>query len=637
MTRLRPFILPALWALATGYTAFHSGMGPNHVDGGLLLGYLQTMAEGGRPYADFVDLYGLLSWPLPFAFFQAAGGKVWGLRLWLLFIKGASLGLTAWGVKRLAGTLYAAFALVLLALLLGLPWQLLQTTYAFVPALALELGVVVLLVGPWGPGLVSGSLVRPWGPGLVSGALVRPCGPTRGTPMTAVFAAGVLIGLTLLVKLNSGALLWAGALFASFYRQLEPGQNGGDGGGDQTDDGVGRTRIARSIWRALQVFGLLAYFGVFHLFIRAHYHGLYALYLSLPLCLLLGWTASHLPSVAAMGPNLRAWTVLLLVPPAVVAGGLALYLGDEVTAYLRDMGRMLAHLSYVAPVPPIGERGQYAGFNEYYWPQLTWLLSAVFVLWWWRAGRGARGPSPGSSPVPSLFAIYVCTLFVMYSRTDESHLHQSMLLAPAMLAVLLGDLQRRGDLPRAPAAAAIALLVYGCLSLGTLPIGEHLLRSRGDWSSPRLSGLHYATHPNPYVRPFAPGLDVRRWDQHIDAVASRVRERVPEGTEVLVLGKNELLNFASHTQPGGGRYRYLFYLIKNHHLDREGFFDVAPPGWLAQYLADPPPAIVTVAHDETLVTVLPEIARVLEARYIVDRSLGHMTLFRRRDLVADVP
>ena len=587
------------WVAVAFYVAQHGRLGPNHVDGGLLLGYIQTIAEGGRPYFDFVDLYGLASWPLPALFYIAAGQKVWGLRLWLVVAKLAALALSFVLARRLSGAdRWAWGAVVLLAILLGLPWQLLQTIYAFLPTLVLELGAIALVLRRPSP--------TPW----------------------HLAGAGVLTGLALCTKLNGGAMLWAGLMFVAFYC---PAVTGGAARAVVVGRGLRRlTRIA-------QVAGLLAYATVFQLFIREFYNGLYALYLTVPLLLMLAWAARNLPAPAAFTAHVRAWAICALVPPLSALLLLGAYLGSALPDYLRDMGAILARLEYARPIPPIGKAGHYVGFNEFLWPQFPWLVTLVFALWWRLCGRRDSTEGRGSgdpSWVAALFAFHVCKLFVMYSRTDESHLHQAMLLGAVLLPTMWSGVVAHASANFAPGFrqgalrfAGPAFIVFACATLGTRPRGELLASTADSWGTPRLAGIRYARDPDPYVRPFHPRIGPRRWDQITDLAARYIDQHTEDGAEVFVLARNELLNFASHTRPAGGRDRYYWYLFKNEHFRAEDVRAVAPPDLVRRLWVDPPTMIVRAFRDNRIEQAFPAVGLLVKRRYRMARSFQHLTIY----------
>lgn len=570
-------------------------LAPNHVDEGLLLGYLQLLADGGRPYHDFIDIYGLLSWPLPLAAFQLAGQQVWGVRIYVWLVKLAAVGACYLLVGRLVGRRPALLAALWLTLWLGLRWQLLQAPYAFLPALVLSLGAwLFLLRGPFASERLNQAI------------------------------AAVLTGCTLCVKLNSGAFLLAGALFLLFY--VRGAASGAPGAGTRGNDP--RTRW----WSAVQLAGLLLVLAAFLLFIRGHFQPGYWLYLVWPLLLVtsLGWS-QRAPAAEVPGRLLEAlrFGALSLASALLV---LVCFVGpSSVLPYLRDTGALLGQLDYASPLPALGAPGRYVGFNEHYWMQLPWLVTLVAQLALMRARRA--GPVPRE--LAGSVVLFAFNLFALYSRSDESHVHQASLLGIPTLFVsfeLLATSWPPGRWPRrATLALAVLLSAFAIVSLGVRPSFEPLRADPGDFAAPALRHLKYRHARDPYVRPVSDKLDDWRWDRALDHAAREVDTLTERGEPVLLLSRDELLLFAAQVRPVGGRYRYLYYLVRNAHLGRAGFEALAPPGLLADLLAHPPRVIVAAYGANELLDAFPEIRRLRDSQYVMHAKFQLYFVYVHRD------
>jgi hypothetical protein len=572
--------LGALGALAVAFYLLQgSWLAPNHVDEGLLLGYLQLLADGGRPYRDFIDVYGLLSWPPPQLAFELAHQQVWGVRVYVWLIKLAAVAACFGLVRRLSGPAYAALAALWLTLWLGLRWQLLQAPYAFLPALLLSLGAwLCLLRGPLG----SERLNRA--------------------------AAAVLVGCTLCVKLNSGAFLLVGAAFHTFYvRSALPAEAVRTGPSAAVRD---------RFWTGLQLFGLLLVLAAFLLFIRRHFQPGYWLYLIWPLLLALwlGW--SERVSAAEAPARLRQTLELLAISCGTALGVLACFVGPErVGPYLGDTVALLSRLEYSAELPAFGEPGRYVGFNEHGWMQLPWLVTLVAQLAVARTQRAGLVPRP----LVGCVVLFAFNLFALYSRSDESHVHQASLLGVPTLWVAFQALHAsypRGSRARRVIPGLAGLLsLFAVASLGVRPSLAALRPGRGDFAAPALRHLHYRLAHDPYVRPVSPQLNDRKWDRALDQAAQQLAALTEPGEQVLLLSRDELWLFAAGVRPVGGRHRYLYYLVRNAHLDRAGFDALAPPGLLQDLLTHPPRVMVGAYGANELLDAFPEIRALRDKNY----------------------
>jgi len=86
-----------------------------------------------------------------------------------------------------------------------------------------------------------------------------------------------------------------------------------------------------------------------------------------------------------------------------------------------------------------------------------------------------------------------------------------------------------------------------------------------------------------------------------------------DGEEVLVMSRSQLINFASHTQPAGGRYIHLLFLLRSGLMLPKDFRELVPKRDLDKLTVDPPRVIVTEFGDTLLMDALPELRRSVES------------------------
>jgi hypothetical protein len=326
-----------------------------------------------------------------------------------------------------------------------------------------------------------------------------------------------------------------------------------------------------------------------------------------------------------------------------LCGAFALaYFGRAFGDYAAELAAILSSLNYAAPFPALGEPGLYVGFNEFYWLQLPWLVTAVFVLWWLVAGRERAPDGAVSERRRTLHALFVCFAlgsFVIYSRSDETHVFQAIVPAVPVLFVYLSDLERwlasrrhaaGSFLPRGRllvrGGVALAALAYASTIAfvpGTLRLGP------GEWTS---DGLHrFDYHPVPRRRYEVSPHRLREIDRSIDRAARYIDDATPDGAEVLLLTSHELLNFLSHTRPAGGRYEYIFYLAKIGLIDRKAFEALVPAPVREALRADPPALVVAGLRQAPLLGVMPELHAMILERYHVVQRFGPLLIFARSD------
>jgi hypothetical protein len=576
-----------LGALAAAlYMALPLRSSPNPVDGGLLYGYLQTLADGGRPFHDFLDVYGVAHWPLLLAAHELAGQHMLGVRVLLWLLKLLTLLAAHRLVLRLADRRAAWLSTLCLTVLLGLPWDYLQTPYAFVPVQLLSLLVLLLLTG-------AGR-------------------------RAALLGAGVLTGIALCMKLNSGAFILGGGLISVAYFREEP------------EAAPGPATPPSLAWHSLRSAGLVALVAILGAFVRPHFDGYYFLYLAVPVLLCALWARST-PDALGMRARLRDAVLYAGASLGTALGYLALVVGPgSVPRYFSEVGAILLRLRYHSPLPALAQPGRYVGFNEWLWPQLPWLVTLLGAGLFVHA-RSSRRPLSGR--LGTLFAAYTCQLFVIYARSDETHLLQALPLTFVTLFVLLHALAQRLA-GRAPwHGAAVALALCWTASLASWP-GLSRLLGPGDWHGPRLAGLWYVDDRFDHYRRNPGTLDLRSWDATTDAAAQYIASISSPGTRTLLLEPTELLSFASGTVPAGGRHHYLFYLVQAGFFTRADFDAVAPATLLPGLLRNPPEVIVNTFVPGLSEAAFPELRRLLARRYRLGRRFRHLNVWLRRDLGA---
>lgn len=584
----RPLTPAALWTglglCALVYLAQPLRNGPNPVDEGLLLGVLDALAHGQELHHDVLDLYGPAHWaPLRWAYL-ALGQRVLGARLYLLALKAIGLGLSVWLVARLSDRYHALLCGVWLTVLLGVPWQLLQAPYPFLQAWVLALGTYHLL-------------------------LFMPPARSRAR-WTRVLAAGCASGIAIATKLNAGLFLLAGGLFVLAF---------------------GQTRAPASAHapRWLRWLGLGLFGAAFTLASARHMSGPLAAFLWWPLFSLLVFTArtlargdrlGDLPAAALYAASCLATLALVLSISFGVAGA---------SDYVQTIARILAALDYTAPVPTPLQPGPYVGFNESGWPLLLWLDSAVLSLIALRAGRGPERMR-AVAPVMGLFALSTTHAFVLYARADESHIYQAMLPALPLLFVgahvLASGLSGRAR--RVHRAVLTSMVALAATTLFAAPSRALLDTRPSPWHSPHLAGIDFRLRDDPYVRA-AFFHDRQTIDRRTNDAAVWLDENAADDAVVLVLTREELLPLNAHLRAAGGRYRYLFYLLKNDFIDRAAFEALAPPGFVAALCAHPPAWIIAEPTRSPILDALPELEHALRTRYMRLQVFGHVWVYRR--------
>ena len=598
-----------------------STLAPNQTDEGLILQYIEDMANGQLPFYDFVDAYGLFNWVGPVAFFKAFGHRVWGVRMWMIVLKLLTLlsavllvrghdrvteRVTAGhgeGVRPSRGSFYAALAGVWVTVLLGAQWQSLQTAYAFITVMPLALFTwYVVLCAPFQNG------------------------------RTNVIVASVLTTLAIWTKLNTGLFLFAGGLFAYFFwiPLKAPAAD------PPSERAVVRMKNAR-------LAGAAAYGLLFMFFIRKHNNVLFFLYLVVPLFLYLAWTVKKTVEDAdpsAPEDHVRPFALYLGTTTALSLLVLFGYYGGRFLEYARELSGILSSIRYTAPFPALGVQGTYIGLNEFFWLQLPWLLTALAGLWFHlqrKHGERVFGPEwpAHRARVSGLLVFVTLHSFVMYARSDETHIFQALVLVIPVLFIVLADLDRF----LVPARSRIRLparVVFGVLavlyssSLWVTPTAQAFELGRGDWSNPKCDHLRYRRLESPHTRDFNPDVPDHEWDVADDATAAYVKSLSLPGEEVLLLTANRLVFFNSNTRPPGGRYHFFFYLASVGLLDRKGFERLVPPEVMQDIIRRPPRIIISAYGWVPLAFMFPELKELRDTRYEHTKSWRHIHVHELR-------
>ncbi|HEX3597570.1 MAG TPA: hypothetical protein VHU80_20820 [Polyangiaceae bacterium] len=634
-SRRRRLVSLAARAAATVFAGLYffqsSTLAPNHTDEGLILQCIELMAYGRKPYFDFADAYGLLNWVFPVAFYKLFGYHVWGVRMWMLLLKvitvwtGYALvrGLTeepeatTLPSARRRGRVYGAFAFVGMMVLLGAQWQSLETAYAFITVMPLTLAAwYYMLVAP------------------------------AKKPHVNVIAAAVLTACAIWTKLNTGMYLLSGGLFTYFFWVPAPLT-----GRYAAGIALLERPNARRWFGHARVVGLCAYAALFCFSIRQHYNVWFFLYLIVPLMLGLTWAASVArPENDPETPLADYFTPFRLYFAVSVALSLAIlfgYYGGHAFAYASELARLLSLIHYTAPFPKLGLPGGYIGLNEYYWLELPWLFTGAFVLWMLlgrRFGERAYGSDwpRRRAQVSALFMLMTLHTFVMYARSDETHIYQALVLVIPSLFVVVGQIDAFLGARSATSPFPLRLGITGfgfayVLSLLVLPTADTFRIGRGDWTNPKLEHLTYRREHSPYTRDLSMDIWDHEWDHVEDDAAAYVKSiSVPE-EQMLLLTANRLVYYNSDTRPVAGRFDFFFYLASVGLLDRAGINQLVPAGIVQDILIHPPRIIVSSIGHVPLADVFPEFVMLRENWYQQTRHFRHILIYELRVNGAPVP
>lgn len=597
----------AVWLTVVVYLAQESLVGPNEMDDGLCLEFIDLVSRGRRPFWDFLDAYGPLHYQGPALFYALAGSKVWGVRLWVLLAKLATVAGTFTVARSLADRRSAWVALAFSTVLVGLPWQTLQTPYASLHAAPLIVGTCWLLLG-------------------------RPLG-ARGS----VILAALLTTAVLFIKVSSGAFLFAGGLLCTLCIVREPGEGGPPGG---------------AIFRTAQLTSIGCTAALFLWFVREKPDPRLYLSLDVPLLVAACWMASVVLEdrrhARPFAGQLRLAVLYGGTTLGVASAAFLLYFGRAGgLAYVREMSTLAHRLHYVRSPRPLGEPGVYPAFNRWLWPELPWLVTACFILWWVLGPRLARSgalPADLRRRAGGLWVMTALGTFVLYSPGTEIHSVVAAWGQCPVFAVLLGQmaasLDARERAGRAVYAAGVALVLGWSSTIAVLPHLDRLRPSR-DWGvsartgkaarASRLDRLRFRSPQPPGDAPTVFGVTADVRDRQTSEAAMFIDEITRDGEEVLVLTRNQLITFESFTEHIGGRYRFLLYLARTGLLDRAGVEALAP-GLVAGIIAAPPRVIVTEGGDvPPLLEIFPEL-RTLARRFRPARAFGSNLVLLRDDV-----
>lgn len=618
----------AAYAAVALFAAFYffqySTLSPNHTDEGLILQYIDDIVHGEWPFYDFIDAYGLLNWIFPVAFYEAFGETVWGVRMWMIVLKLVTLFSAYFLVSRLTmvrgkgesddrdrwvgGRFYAAIAALWTAILLGVPWQSLQTAYAFN-------NVLPLVIGTWYFVL---------------------CAPSTNARKN-VYVAGALTAAAIWTKLNTGIYLLAGGLFAYFF--WIPAHFS-----DTAREDSDRNR---KLFRTARVGGAMTYAALFSHSLRPHMSVWFFGYLVVPLVIGAGVAlkttfTDKSPWASLVRAHVEPWAHYLATGVGLSLLILFGYYGKWTGRYAAELSGIFNDIDYTAAFPALGRPGTYVGLNEFYWLQLSWALSFLFLVWALlaeRFGPRAYGDTwpQRRAQVGALFMFVTLHSFVIYARADETHIYQT--LVPIVLAVFVvlsqldAFLRTFAKSPTAYIPFRAAVGGFGLLyasTIAVIPTFDCFDLSRTDWHDPKLVHLRYRDRHSRYTRDFSPSLSDHDWDRAEDEVDEYVKSISVPGEEVLLLTANRLFYFNSNTRPPGGRYHFYFYLVAVGLLDRAGFDALVPKEVVQDILLRPPRVIVAAYGHVPLAEQFPEFRELLENWYERTQTYRHIWVFELR-------
>jgi len=587
----------ALFLFIVFYLCQHINLAPNAADGALILEYIRMVAEGKRTYWDFIDLYGPFNWYLPALFFKAFGNKVIGIRIWLICLKLLSIGITYKIVKQSGSVFYALLAACVTMVLLGQPWQYLQTAYAFHTALPLTLLTFYIIVFE----------------------------PFNKKILNLVFA-GFLTALIIWTKLNSGVFFLAGGLFYYFYWA------------SNNDQGECPEKKWVKSYQTILITGLIFYGLIFYLYISQYFNKIYFCYLLCPLLLIIVWTLLNILKKSytknSIKQGIKSWFFYLFFTSLFFILFSLCYFGwKNGILYWTEIYGILTHLDYMVPFRPLGMKGLYTGFNENYWLQLPWFATFLFCIWivlqkYLPSKMIFRKQWPTTkSKITGLFLLVSFCGFVIYSRSDETHVFQAILPTIPIIFFILFYLESFVVYKRMQLTIPFRFIVFLTTilmisTIGTIPSFQFFNMEKNIWNNESLSYLNLTTKKR-YV--------YHQSDLLTNNAAKYIDNITKNYTPVLVLSENQLLNYNSHTVPVGGRYQYLFYLLRSNLIDRKSF-DFLVPKTVLNELLDNPPKIITDIHKHSpLLKKIPEFQTLLQNRYHLIKRFGHIFIYEKNN------
>jgi hypothetical protein len=306
--------------------------------------------------------------------------------------------------------------------------------------------------------------------------------------------------------------------------------------------------------------------------------------------------------------------------------------------YARELAGILSSIHYHYPFPIIGKELLYVGFNENYWPQIPWLLTALFVIWmitekrWGASAFGDEWPKKRAQAA-SIFLLATLHSYALYARSDETHIYQALLLVVPALFIFVHQLElfARKAMPRLGnhlrEGLALVLAVYAS-TITVRPSLDVLKLSNGDYVNERLAYMYYRPFFNFYVRNFSSQITDRDWDSLVDMASRYIDSITDENEPILVLSSERFIHYASRTTSVGGRHAFHFYLISVRLLDRAGFDKIVPRAMIEDIIKHPPRIIVTSGDKEPIVMDFPEFKKLRQEQYDEVKKFRHLHIYR---------
>ncbi|HMJ12560.1 MAG TPA: hypothetical protein VK524_14145, partial [Polyangiaceae bacterium] len=317
----------------------------------------------------------------------------------------------------------------------------------------------------------------------------------------------------------------------------------------------------------------------------------------------------------------------------------------------HEVSGILSSIHYHYPFPAIGKELLYVGFNENYWPQLNWLFTLAFVVWLVLQHRfgersfGAEWPKRRAQ-AGAIFILATLHSFVLYARSDETHIYQALVLVVPVLFVLVFQLEEflrvwrpKFGVPFRQVLAGAAAVYASTITVR--PSMEPLRLWGGDYINPRLQYIVYRPFYNLYVRNFSTSITDRDWDSLVDLASRYIDSVADENEPILIMSAERFIHYASRTTSVGGRHAFHFYLISVRLLDRAGFDKVVPREVILNIMNNPPRFIVTSGDTEPTVPDFPEFKALRDAHYTEVKTFRHVHIFQikpgARDQIARTP
>ena len=237
--------------------------------------------------------------------------------------------------------------------------------------------------------------------------------------------------------------------------------------------------------------------------------------------------------------------------------------------------------------------------------------------------------------------------FALECEGTEVHLLSVLLpTVPSFFALLFGlrrlaeqALRRAGRPTWLPTAALSVAVPLWLSTIAYRPRLDNLSWSKGEWtilssrpkSDNRLAHLRFRQPGHPGFREFSSHVSDHDWDVAVNAAAMFVDQLADDDEEILIVMPTQLIAFHSFTRDLGGRYRYLFYLVRMGLLDRKGFDALVPPDFVAQILRRPPRLVVaSTGTMPRLLEVIPEL-QTIGKKYRVAGRFGVALVLQRTD------